>query len=46
METIILELVALEIAYHAGGLSKYEITKKWTELICGVGELKGLLAED
>jgi hypothetical protein len=31
METSILELVALEIAYHAGGLSTYEITKKWTE---------------
>jgi hypothetical protein len=30
METFVLELVALEIAYHAGGLSKYEITKKWT----------------
>jgi hypothetical protein len=24
METFILELVALEFAYHAGGLSKYE----------------------
>jgi hypothetical protein len=45
METFILELVALEIAYHAGGLSKYELTKKWTELIWDVGELKGLLAE-
>jgi hypothetical protein len=33
METFILELVALEFAYHAGGLSKYELTKKWTELI-------------
>ena len=45
MEDFILELVALEIAYHAGGLSKYEFTKKWTELIWDVDELKGLLAE-
>jgi hypothetical protein len=51
METSILELVALEIAYHAGGLSTYGITKKWTEpvggteLIWGVDELKRLLAE-
>jgi hypothetical protein len=45
MEDFILELVALEIAYHAGGLSNYEITKKWTELIWDVDELKGLLAE-
>ena len=45
METFILELVALEIAYHTGGLRKYEITKKWTELIWDVDELKGLLAE-
>jgi hypothetical protein len=37
--------VALEIAYHAGGLSKYEITKKWTELIWDVDGLKRLLAE-
>jgi hypothetical protein len=37
--------VALEIAYHAGGLSKYEITKKWTEPIWDVDGLKGLLAE-
>ena len=36
MEDFILELVALEIAYHAGGLSNYEITKKWTELIWDV----------
>jgi hypothetical protein len=40
MEDFILELVALEIAYHAGGLSNYELTKKWTELIWDVGELK------
>jgi hypothetical protein len=46
METSILELVALEIAYHAGGLSNYETTKKWTELIWGVDELKRILAED
>jgi hypothetical protein len=45
METFILELVALEIAYHAGGLSKYEFTKKWTELIWDVDGLKDLLAE-
>ena len=46
MEDFILELVALEIAYHAGGLSKYEITKKWTELIWDVDELKRIMTED
>ena len=45
MEAFILELVELEIAYHAGGLSNYELTKKWTELIWDVDELKRLLAE-
>ena len=46
MEDFILELVALEFAYHAGGLSKYEITKKWTELIWDVDELKRIMTED
>jgi hypothetical protein len=46
METSILELVALEIAYHAGGLINYETTKKWTELIWDVDGLKRILAED
>jgi hypothetical protein len=46
METFILELVALEIAYHAGGLRNYEITKRWTELIWDVDELKRILTED
>jgi hypothetical protein len=46
MEDFILELVALEIAYHAGGLSNYEITKKWTELIWDVDELKRIMTED
>jgi hypothetical protein len=41
MGTFILELVALEIAYHAGGLSKYEITKRWTELTWDVDGLNG-----
>jgi hypothetical protein len=46
MEAFILELVALEIACHAGGLSKYEFTKKWTELIWDVDELKRIMTED
>jgi hypothetical protein len=46
MEAFILELVALEIAYHAGGLSKYGLTKKWTELIWDVVELKRIMTED
>jgi hypothetical protein len=33
MEAFILELVALDIACHAGGLGNYETTKRWTELI-------------
>jgi hypothetical protein len=46
MGTFILELVALEIAYHAGGLSNYKTTKRWTELIWDVDELNRILTED
>jgi hypothetical protein len=46
METFILELVALEIAYHAGGLDNYEITKKWKEFIWDVDELTRIMTED
>jgi hypothetical protein len=48
MEAFVLELVALEIAHHAGGgLTNYERTsKRWTELIWDVDELKRILAED
>ena len=46
MEVFIFELIALETAYHVGGSSNYEITKRWTELIWDVDELKRILAED
>jgi hypothetical protein len=46
METFILELVALEIAYHAGGQINYETTKRWREPIWDVDELNRILAGD
>jgi hypothetical protein len=47
MEVFIFELIALETAYHVGGSSNYEITKRWTELIWDVdGLIKRILAED
>jgi hypothetical protein len=46
MGAFILELVALEIAYHARGLTNYERTKRWTELIWDVDELKRIMTED
>jgi hypothetical protein len=46
MGAFILELAALEIACHAGGLVNYETTKRWTEPIWDVDELKRILAED